>query len=178
MLAFHKCRKREYVVGTGCLFWSKRDSSTARPGASRKTKGTGRFAQNDGRGNANISLGSRCGGPRDAFDFANHFVNSEDLREQVAECGASGFLKLRSGKAAHRCCGRSITQENHAKIANGGLAGAGFAADVGGDAADDDRIDAALAKNQLQIGAMKRTKAGLVEKDVARINDEIFVQRR
>src|SRR5579862_1467749 len=125
-----------------------------------------------------VSLGSRCGGEGYTFDFANHFVNREDLREEVAERRAGGLLKLCGGKAVHwgrRC---TITQENHAEIANGGLSGAGFAADVSGDAADDDCIDATLAKNQLQIGAMKRAKAGLVEKDVARIDDEIFVQRR
>ena len=87
-------------------------------------------------------------------------------------------MKLRSGKAAHWGRRRSVAQENHAEIANGGLAGAGFATDVGGDTADDDRVDATVAKDQFEIGAVECAEAWLVEKDVVGINDESLCAAR
>src|SRR5258705_9037595 len=120
------------------------------------------------------SRSTSCG----ARYFPNHLLDRQHLGEHMPERGARRPLQLgRRDFSNSGICG-AVAQKEHAKIADGCLARSRFAANVGRDARDYDGVDPARAEDQLKIGAVKRTETRLVEKNVARVDDQPLVQRR
>ena len=78
----------------------------------------------------------------------------------VARCRSCGR------HAVHLFGGGAVAEEHDAEVVLGGLPGGGLAADVGGDPADDDGVDAAFAQWLGEIGAVEGAVAGLVEDEV------------
>ena len=62
----------------------------------------------------------------------------------------------------------AILQQQAFEAAVVGLAHGGVDADVGGDAGEDDVLDAALVEDQLEVGGAERALAGLVDDRLAR----------
>ena len=81
-------------------------------------------------------------------------------------------MQLSRRGAGHLCSRRTVAEKEDVKVAHRGLARGRLAADTGGDAADDDRIDASRAEDQLEVGALEGAESGLVKEDVARVHNQ------
>jgi hypothetical protein len=74
-----------------------------------------------------------------------------DSRCEVSRATARGVMNV-------------LLLEEDVKVARHGLTHGRLAADTGGDAADDDGIDAARAEDQLEVGALEGAVSGFEQK--------------
>ena len=178
---FERAAPPEHYGGLGLGLWIVREIIEAMGGTialdSRVDEGstfTVRLPPR-GLGTAAGRAGDEAGGSG-RFDLVDHLIDGQHLGEGEAQHGAGGPLQDVPGHAAHVDGGGAVAEEEDPEVAHVGLAGGGLGADVGGDAGDDDAVDAARAQDQLQVGAVEGAEAGLVEHDVARLDLQILVE--
>src|ERR1700757_2672770 len=139
-----------------------------------------RSPRNLGGGPTDASAGCDCdllsGRVRNLLQY---FVKGHDLAKHPVDdlqCGLLIFrrLFLRSSPAG---CG-GIAEKQNAEVTRVGLACGGVAADRRRDPGNDDRVDAALAKNQFKTGSVEAAESRLLEEDVARLDLQVIVEGR
>jgi hypothetical protein len=123
-----------------------------------------------------LLLGSRC-----AFlflQFPHHRRGVLDLRKCRLERRQHDRLDLirrRFRRVERRGC---VADEEHLVVSHVGFTRRRFAAYVGTNSGDDDGIDAPIAQDQIEIGAVEGAVARLLQHDVVLADDDAGVKLR
>ena len=87
-------------------------------------------------------------------------------------------MELGRRGVAHPARRRAVAEEEDVEVTDHGLARGRLAADICGDARNDDGVNGAGAEDQFEVGAVEGAEPGLVKENVAGIDDEPLMEGR